>query len=338
MSDIKGLSGLQNFGNTCYINTAIQCLSNTPLLKEFFFGDDIDRYLKKKNLLTTELHKLLTGIYEENCIISPVSFFRSVKSIGRKQKYELNFSDQTDIQEFIIFIINELHEELKREVNITISGEIKNKEDQMAYDSMTGWKNYFKNNYSKIIELFYGQIVSRIKVVDKEIESLTYSPICVFSLPIPQTNDNSPISIYRCFDLLTEDTLLDGDNKWKYDKDSQYYTANQSIKIWKFPPVFIIHLKRFTNMGLKISSKIDFPVNDLNLQDYGVGYEKFHSKYELYAISNHIGNTNMGHYYAYCKNSDDGKWYNFDDDSVTEMDESDLVTNNAYCLFYKKIF
>ena len=43
----------------------------------------------------------------------------------------------------------------------------------------------------------------------------------------------------------------------------------------------------------------------------------------------------FGHYYSYCKNSIDNKWYNFDDDEVNEIDEDDLVTNKAYMLFYE---
>ena len=42
---------------------------------------------------------------------------------------------------------------------------------------MTKWKEYFKNSYSKIIELFYGQMASFIDI-DGEIKSRTYNPIC----------------------------------------------------------------------------------------------------------------------------------------------------------------
>jgi ubiquitin carboxyl-terminal hydrolase 4/11/15 len=58
--------------------------------------------------------------------------------------------------------------------------------------------------------------------------------------------------------------------------------------------------------------------------------------YDLYAITNHYGNMGGGHYTAYCKNYKNNKWYDFDDSSVTEINEEDLVTNAAYVLFYKR--
>jgi ubiquitin C-terminal hydrolase len=60
-------------------------------------------------------------------------------------------------------------------------------------------------------------------------------------------------------------------------------------------------------------------------------------KYDLYAVCNHSGTLQLGHYYAYCKRTEsDGseKWYNFDDSRITEIDESEVVTEDAYILFY----
>ncbi len=42
-----------------------------------------------------------------------------------------------------------------------------------------------------------------------------------------------------------------------------------------------------------------------------------------------------GHYYSYVKSMEDEKWYCMDDDSVTLMDEADIVSSNAYMLFYQ---
>lgn len=58
--------------------------------------------------------------------------------------------------------------------------------------------------------------------------------------------------------------------------------------------------------------------------------------YDLYAVCNHIGNMQSGHYTAFCKNPIDQQWYSFDDTRVTQISQSDVVTSDAYILFYQK--
>ena len=73
----------------------------------------------------------------------------------------------------------------------------------------------------------------------------------------------------------------------------------------------------------------------MDLSKYCVGYDKFSSIYNLYGICNHEGSLNSGHYYAYCRNSNN-KWYIYDDNSVREIEQSSIISNTAYCLFYKR--
>ena len=80
---------------------------------------------------------------------------------------------------------------------------------------------------------------------------------------------------------------------------------------------------------------IDFPIKDLNMYKYCVGYDNDKYVYDLFAISNHSGGIQGGHYWAYCKNTD-GNWYNFNDEDVSLINESNLISPQAYCLFYKK--
>jgi len=58
--------------------------------------------------------------------------------------------------------------------------------------------------------------------------------------------------------------------------------------------------------------------------------------YDLYAVSNHYGSLNGGHYTAYCKNPVYNKWYEFDDSSVSSIDPGSAVSKAAYVLFYKR--
>lgn len=333
----KGLTGIVNLGNTCYMNSAIQCLSNTISLTDFFLTKTFLKNIKmdhKYTCLVNEYYRLLDGIWSENCTVSPNSFNETVKKLAIDYGLNLNFTyfSQNDVQEFLVFIIDNMHEALSSKVNIKINGTPKTELDKIAVEAINTWKLHFKNNYSKIIDLFYGQLISTIETTDKVL-SRTYDPICFFTLSIPNKKN---LTIYDCFDLLCTHEVLSGDNKYKCDKTNEYYEAKKTLRIWNFPKILIVCFKRFDNMGNKIINNIDFPLTNLDLNKYCDGYEKYRSIYNLYGICNHNGTPRGGHYYAYCKNLN-GNWYNYNDSIVTKIDEKDLITNNAYCLFYKKI-
>ena len=107
--------------------------------------------------------------------------------------------------------------------------------------------------------------------------------------------------------------------------------AKNKVK-WELPKILIICLNRFDNNNNKLNTHISFD-SILNLKKYTV--LKDNSKYELYSICNHYGITNGGHYTSVCKKNN--KWYEYDDAKVLLIDEKNIFTENAYCLFYKKI-
>ena len=98
----------------------------------------------------------------------------------------------------------------------------------------------------------------------------------------------------------------------------------------------MIDLKRFTSRGSKLQTLVTFPLDHLDLSPFVIGYKKKSYMYELYGVCNHSGGVLGGHYTSYVKNAN-GKWYHFNDTSVSEisMIES-IVSPKAYVLFYRK--
>ena len=331
----NGLCGLKNLGNTCYINSAIQCMSNTIALTDYFLSDkyleDINKSKIESNLVT-EWRRLTDVLWNNDCVISPKSFTKSVLILSKKLNYSVIFGNlsQNDVQEFLLFMINTLHDALSSEVIIKISGKVLTEIDKLALEAMRKWKEYFKDSYSVIIDLFYSQHFSITRCPDCPHVSIVYNPVCYYTLPIP--NDAS--TLYDCLRKYTENEVLINDNKWLCEKCNEKKNANKRLLLWSTPKILIICLKRF-NISRKINKHIDFPIEGLDLKDYCIGYDKNNSKYNLYGVCNHSGNLNGGHYYAYCKNLN-SKWYMYNDSRVIEIDKSKVVTNNAYCLFYKK--
>ncbi len=126
-------------------------------------------------------------------------------------------------------------------------------------------------------------------------------------------------------------------NEWYCPKCKNFQLAEKKLEIFTCPEILIIHLKRFRDRK-KLHNLIKFPINGLNMGKY-IKYKENNEDdniYDLFAISNHLGNYFGGHYIAYAKNFLDNKWYEFDDSYVREIEQDSLITDNAYVLFYQK--
>ena len=113
-----GMSGLQNLGNTCFMNSVIQCLSKTLPLTNYFMTDQYleDKNQKKEAEVVNEYLRLLKGMYDNNCTIAPVSFKNKLGDfVDRFIGYR-----QHDAQEFMTFLLDLLHDGLSQKVKITI--------------------------------------------------------------------------------------------------------------------------------------------------------------------------------------------------------------------------
>jgi ubiquitin C-terminal hydrolase len=102
----------------------------------------------------------------------------------------------------------------------------------------------------------------------------------------------------------------------------------------------IIDIKRFiTSMTGRIKKNqqfIDIPINNVDFSKYVEGYAKETYIYDLYAICNHHGQIDGGHYSSTIKNAN-GKWYHYNDTTVTEVISNDsIISPKAYVLFYRK--
>ncbi len=125
-------------------------------------------------------------------------------------------------------------------------------------------------------------------------------------------------------------------NTWKCDKCEKTGCKKEN-KIWSFPNYLIIHFNRFKNDGSKINTNIDFPLDNLNLTDYISKDKKDPNNYiySLYAINYHSGNSGSGHYFSFCKNLNNN-WNLFNDGNVSKIESQNILTKDAYILFYHR--
>jgi ubiquitin carboxyl-terminal hydrolase 2/21 len=334
----NGLSGLANLGNTCFINSCMQVLSHTYELNQFLDQQTYKKHLKHlpDSTLFVEWDNLRQLLWSKSCIISPNKFIKTIHNVARAKNMELftGFT-QNDLPEFFLFIIDCFHTSLSREIKMTISGNIENDTDKTAVVCYEMIKKMYSNEYSEIWNMFYAIHVSEIISLEtgKQL-NMTAEPFLILDLPIP-SNNKSP-SLLDCLDLYVEGEVLEGENAWFNEKTQKKENVRKKISFWSFPNILVIDLKRFNYRGQKNQIQIDFPLENLNLSKYVVGYKKNSFVYDLYGVCNHSGSSMGGHYTAFVKNADNN-WYLFNDTTVGEVKQAEtIVSPKAYCLFYRK--
>ena len=339
----KGLSGLANLGNTCFLNSCMQVISHTYELSHFLELETYKRRLKNQydSALLIEWDELRKVLWQENCIVSPVKFVKTVQKLAQiKEKDLFTGYEQNDLPEFLIFVIDCFHNALSREVNMNIQGTPENDRDKIALLCFEKIKQMYSKDYSEIWNIFYGiQVSQLVSVETNKVMSMTPEPFFIINLPIPSSQTNKSPSLSDCFDLYVEGEILDGDNCVLNELTGIKEAARKNLTFWSLPTILVIDIKRYNVSNRKNQILVDFPLTDLNLSKYVIGYNKESYIYDLYGVCNHGGSVLGGHYTSYVKNAN-GKWYHCNDTSVTEVPEQiqkqQIVSPKAYCFFYRK--
>ena len=403
MEPLLGCAGLDNLGNTCFMNSAIQCLSNCVEFKNYLVSEDfindisIDTEEKEKCILSLQknmsfqLRRLLSYFWTYDCNEHTSWKPSSFRSIFCKKLEFFQNTLQHDSQEALLCMLDTFNEEIGKKViiqknethidrcfkylkeneldELLIKKIKKYPNEYLNFLAFESFKNFHSRKYSKIASLFGGMIISQITCPETNIPSANFEPFYMLSLSIPENDDDDfygtmydynsnseeesteetlsedEITLYDCLDNFIEEEKLDDDNKWFSPYARKHVNARKKILLWDIPDILIIHLKRFKKNEYSFSKKndlIDFPIENLDLNKYIHSNNRYKNyKYNLFAINNHTSfngiGISFGHYFSYCKNELNNKWYDYDDDTVTEIELDDLVTKNAYILFYRRV-
>jgi len=338
--DNKGLTGLANLGNTCFINSCMQILSHTLLLNNFLEKNDgsykqkLSAYHDKKYILDSKLlvewDNLRKMMWKENVVISPQGFLKAIHYVAKhKNKDIFTGYAQNDLPEFLLFIIDAFHNGMRREVDMKIKGEVRNNTDKLAKKCFEMMKEMYSNEYSELLDIFYGIHVS---VIEKEEKTLSIKPEPYFIIDLPLDLEKSSINIKDCFKKYCASEIIED---WKNEETNELESVERKIKFWSLPNILVIDLKRFTYDGKKIQKPINLELDDLDLTEFVEGYNKNSFKYELYGVCNHSGGVLGGHYTATVKVKS-GDWYLFNDTNVSKTNFTGENNTSGYCLFYRK--
>ncbi|KAK9876418.1 hypothetical protein WA026_012731 [Henosepilachna vigintioctopunctata] len=336
-----GLNGLKNIGNTCFMNSVIQCLSNTKLLLEYLREDAYMRDINQTNSsMKGALIKAFAEVIKE--LWAEDSCDRVVNTVSLKnqiQRFASRFMGyaQQDAQEFLRYLLEGLHEDVNqvKEKPKSIHVDIDDKLND-ADKSSESWNRYLRMDNSRIVDIFVGQLKSTLKCTFCGHCSVTFDPFWDLSLPIPTRTGQLRLS--QCLEYFTREETLDGDEKPTCSKCKERRKCTKSFAIQRFPKILVIHLKRFSpteRFRGKLNVTVDFPLEALDMSKYAAESVSS-SRYNLYAVSNHSGTTYSGHYTAYCRHPYSLTWHEYNDSRVNAVSPRSVVSSEAYVLFYEQ--
>lgn len=363
-----GMTGLKNVGNSCYINSTLQCLSATIPLARFLLDGSYKKAINRSNPLGTQgalaeaFAQLIRVLWSEQyTFVSPVTFREAITRFAPT----FRGCDQHDAQEFLAFLLDGLHEDLNYvktkpppvEMSEERERELETLPQQIA--SVKEWAIYRERNDSLIVDWFQGQFRNKLTCLTCGKTSTTYNAFLYLSLPIPPAprGSGAKVTLAQCLDAFTRDEILDKADAWHCPQCKKPRRATKKLTISRLPQVLLIHLKRFSFKGPftdKVETNVTFPTSNLDLTNYmppplppgavpkGMPVSASQQPpyvYDLYGATHHFGSLSGGHYTATIRTQgENGEplWKYCDDSRITNADDRQIHSSSSYILWWHR--
>ncbi|XP_047070695.1 ubiquitin carboxyl-terminal hydrolase 20-like [Lolium rigidum] len=296
--------GLRNMGNTCFLNATLQSITHTvPLFQKLRCTDhstpcsyDEDGFCSFCALKE----------HTEESIQRPGSVLMPTRFIDNLSKLNPGFiqGQQEDAHEFLRYLLDNLH--------------------KCTLDNTFDEKSIVK-------QVFEGRLKSQLTCHDCGHCPEILEPFLDLSLEIDQVDN-----LVAALESFTKvEQIGDAQNKLTCDSCNAEVCKDKRFVIDKAPDVVAFHLKRFATLDGsidKIDKHVAYP-SELDLKPFHSNPDKEGLKYDLYALVEHSGLPNFGHYVCTIRSSPTN-WHLMNDSLVHSISETSALGQEAYILFY----
>lgn len=317
---LKGVVGIQNMGNTCYVNTVLQLLRTCQTWNGFCLTQPISPD-KKMVLAYKDMLATMWSAYKP-AYVRPLAFMNDIRIAVQNTPYVMFGQPmQNDAHEYLAYLMDQFHEELKVDSLPAPEG------DTMEIMAERAWSLFLMKKTSPFVAMFFGML--RKTVICSNCQNKTYQWELFNTLKIPcegatfeewiqrEVNEISDIDAYKC------------------NTCNGKYPAKKYSHLWKAPEHLFIVIHRFEGNGMKrMGSCPGMEVLSLTPFFAEEVVEKIKT-YELCGIGDHHGgHIHGGHYTAQFKHPISSEWWFFDDERAGELGYPQFSPSN-YIFSYR---
>ncbi|KAL0012164.1 hypothetical protein SO802_007272 [Lithocarpus litseifolius] len=337
---LPGMVGLNNIKETDFVNVTIQSLMRVTPLRNFFLIPE--NYKRSKSPLVHRFGELTRKIWHTRNFKGQVSPHEFLQAIMKASKKRFRIGAQSDPVEFISWLLNTLHADLKTKKNRSI-----------IYDCFQGELEVVKEIHNKAFlekkeysddQHAASKLTDGGSEHDAVVTETSRMPFLMLGLDLPppplfkDVMEKNIIPQVPLFNILKK---FDGETITEVVRPC---TARMRYRVTRLPQYLILHMRRFTKNNFFVEKNptlVNFPVKNLELKDYiplptPKENQKLRSKYDLIANIVHDGKPDEGYYRVFVQRKSEELWYEMQDLHVSETLPQMVALSETYMQIYEQ--
>lgn len=313
------MRGLINHGNTCWINTTIQCLHACRHFTRCM----------QDNCCVTDLVAALKGLLdaiEDPAAENPVSTKRFINALGSRVKMPMHL--QGDVQELVLCLLDELHKDLRCHDDCRLPGLPMTEISALEVRLHQAWKTHIEHEgWSKLTDVFSGQLIVQTKCNTCSFVTHALEVFTVLTLaPSRESTTNA------CMSDFFDDETISG---WRCDRCSSSAGASRTVRLWRLPSILLIGTPAYLFAETIMQPDCDLDVGKHTLKSSSLN--DMGTSYKLRAVACHSGSNNIhsGHY-SCIRRGASSDWVLADDEIIVKL-QGEKFRGRPYMLMYERV-